>query len=324
MEKLRIAIIGAGAHARDQHYPALSRAAEIDLVAACDLLPEKVEEVRRFYAIPAAYTDYREMIEKERPDGVVIVLAPMALTPVALDCLDLGCHLMIEKPPGCTFAEARQILKRAEANGRKVMVSMNRRFMPVVRALRATARDRGLVYCAATYNKDGFVGRKWTWPSSLPVADSIHLVDLMRFVGGEVAEVRALAARQDAEFGNSHGALLRFESGAMGTVHTHHCVGARVHRFEIHARGLSAYLDVGDTHSPSGEVWVDGASVGLPVSEECPPEGVGIENALETRHFARYLAGEEEGESELADVIESVRLAEAIAAGYEGPLATRP
>ena len=70
----RIAIIGAGSHARDQHYPALRSIEEINLCAACDLVPKKLEEVRRLYDIPAGYTDYRQMIEKEAPDGVVIVM----------------------------------------------------------------------------------------------------------------------------------------------------------------------------------------------------------------------------------------------------------
>lgn len=317
----RIAIIGAGAHAKDQHYPALHHIDGIDLCSACDLVPEKLAEVRERYEIPSGYTDYRKMIERESPDGVVVVMRPMEMVEVVLGCLDLGVDLLIEKPPGCNPSEARQILERAEAKGRKVMVSLNRRFMPLVRWLRDQAQERQLVYCSATYNKDGFFKDKWSWPSSLPVADSIHLIDLVRFVGGEVTEVFASAAQRDAQFTNSHSAAAVYESGATAAISTHHCVGFRVHRFEVHAQGLSAYLDVGDTRSPSCELFVDGEAVDPPQFTEDLPSAVGIENYYETLHFARVLAGEAECEAGLADVIESVKLAEAVATGYRGKLA---
>lgn len=315
----RIAIIGAGSHAKDQHYPALRYTDEIDLCAACDLDEAKLDHVRTEYSIPAVYTDYRRMIEQEAPDGVVVVMRPMDMTDVVLGCLDMGVHLMIEKPPGCTLADAERIAERAAARGCRVMVSLNRRFMPLVRKLREDARERGVVYCSATYNKDGFTGSKWQWPSSLPLADSIHLIDLMRFVAGDVAEVFAHAAARDAEFTNAHSAALVFECGASGTVNTHHCVGARVHRFEVHAQGLSAYLDVGDPHQPSCELFLDGKPADPPPHEDLglPPD-LGVENYYETLHFARYAAGEEPPECELAEVIETVRLCEAIASGFRG------
>jgi virulence factor len=262
------------------------------------------------------------MIEKEAPDGVVIVMRPMELVEVALGCLDLGVHIMIEKPPGCTSRESQQILDRAAQKDRKVMVSMNRRFMPLVRALKAMAVDRGLVYCSATYNKDGFFKGKWTWPSSLPVADSVHLVDLMRFVGGEVRRVYAASGKRDAEFTNTHCAMVVYESGAPGVINTHHCVGARVHRFEVHAKNMSAYMDIGDTHHPSCELWLDGKKAEPPAAEERVPQGVGIENYYETRHFARCIAGIEAAEADLSDVIKSVRLAEALVAGFCGEMRT--
>jgi predicted dehydrogenase len=320
MRTKRIAIIGAGGHARDQHYPALRHIDETQLCAACDLIPQRLEEVRRLYDIPAGYTNYREMIEKEAPDGVVVVLRPMEMVDVALGCLDLKANLMIEKPPGCNSQEAQRILDRAREKGCKVMVSLNRRFMPMVRALKDMAREKGLVHCSATYNKDGFFKGKWTWPGSLPVCDSIHLIDLMRFVGGEVAKIYAVSAMRRAEFTNTHSAMIVYESGAMGTINTHHCVGGRVHRFEIHSHSMSAYVDVGDTHNPACDLWLDGKRAEVPSFEMRLPAKVGIENYYETRHFARFVAGEEEGEATLADAIQSVRLAEAVAAGFRGKM----
>ena len=320
MKKKRIAIIGAGGHARGQHYPSLAHIDEIDFCAACDLIPEKLQEVREMYDIPAGYSDYREMIEKEAPDGVVIVMRPMEMLDVIMGCLDMGANIMIEKPPACSLADTQRILDRAGQKGCKVMVSLNRRFMPLARRVKDMALERGLVYCSAMYNKPGFFGDKWDWPVSLPACDSIHLIDLIRFVGGDVAEVYSTSERRNAEFTNSHSATLVYESGAMGTINTHHCVGARVHRFEVHAYDMSAYMDVGDTCAPSCELWLDGEQAEAPTLTKDLPDNVGLDNYHETLHFARFVVGEEDGEAELADAIESTRLAEAISAGYRGEL----
>jgi len=318
MRKKRIAIIGAGGHAKGQHYPSLAYADEIELCAACDLAPEKLEEVRKPYDIPAVYTDYREMIDKERPEGIVVVMTPMDLTGVVLGCLEMGQHVMIEKPPGCNSGEAQQMLDLAQQNDCKIMVSMNRRFMPLVRKIKEMAQERGLVYCSATYNKAGFFTGKWNWPASLPVADAIHLIDLTRFVCGEVTEVHAATAKRDAEYTNSCCGTVVFESGAWASINNHQCVGARVHRFEVHTLNLSAYMDVGATAAPSCELWLDNEKAVTPDCAVEVPDGVGSDNYFETLHFARWVAGEEEGEAALSDVIKSVKLAEALESGYRG------
>jgi predicted dehydrogenase len=243
-----------------------------------------------------------------------------------LGCIERGVHVMIEKPPGCTSEEAARILDTALENHCKVMVSMNRRFIPLIRWARQTAAGRGgVVHCSVTYNKAGFVGEQWRWPSYVPVADGIHLLDLLRFMCGPVVEVYACSNRHKADYVNSCSALVVFESGALGSANNHQCVGGRVQRLEVHAEGMSAYFDIGDTTAPRCELFVEGRSEEPPSVEfdSLPtgvPVGVGIDAYLETRHFARWIAGEEEGESDLADVIDSVRLAEAVAVGYRGKM----
>ncbi|HJN17840.1 MAG TPA: Gfo/Idh/MocA family oxidoreductase [Armatimonadota bacterium] len=316
----RLAIVGAGNHARDQHYPPMRTIDEIDLCAACDLDAEKLERVKAEYGVPATYTDYRVMIEAESPDAVVLVMRPMEMLEVALGCLDMGQHIMIEKPPGCSVADAEAILERSREAGCKVMVSVNRRFIPLIRDLKAMASERGVVQISSTYNKAGFTGDAWNWPAPLILADSIHNVDLMRWVGGDVAEVFSASAARDAEYKNAHSATVVYESGASGTINSHLCVGERVHQFEIHAMGMSAYLNVGDTRAPSCELYLDGERADPPTYEVDLPDDVGIENYYETLHFARWIAGDDVGEADLADVLDSVRLAEAISNGYRGPM----
>lgn len=323
--KPRIAVIGAGRHATKFHYPALSALEEAELCAACDIDQERLDQVTDTFGISAGYTDFRQMISKEKPDGVVIVMLPIPMVDIALACIEMGQNVLIEKPPGSTSADAQQMLDAAHAQGCKAMVSMDRRFIPLVNQIRSMTAERGgALHCAATYNKAGFTGNAWTWPSYLTVADGIHMIDLMVYLCGDVKEVYAVSQRYDAEFVNTCSALVAFESGAMGSANNHQCVGGRVQKLEVHAPGLSAYLDLATFNAATGELWLDNRKAELPESEEHIPEGV-VEGAyLEARHFARWIAGEEEALADLSDVVRSVRLCEAMAAGYQGPMNAFP
>jgi predicted dehydrogenase len=321
MKRTRIAIIGAGNHARQQHYPPLAQLPDVELCAACDLVQDKLDVVDREFSVPRCYTDCMEMIRRERPDGVVIVTPPALTRNLAVACIEAGQHVMIEKPPGCDSLEAQEILDAATAHGRKVMVSMNRRFMPAIGRLLSLAEERGgVTSCSATYNKSGFTGTR-QYPAELTVVDAIHLVDLLCCVGGRVEQVHALSAKRDAEYANSCSAVMQFANGCFATLNNHQCVGGRVQRFEVHALGMSAYLDVADPAAPKCDLFLAGEPAELHCDVPDPPSGVLLDNWCETAHFARWLRGEEAARSELAAVIESVRAAEAIAAGYCGPMA---
>lgn len=108
MPTVRVGFIGAGNMANAVHYPSVADIPEAMLWAICDLNEERLHRTADKYAVPKErrYTDYRRMLEREPLDAIYVIMPPMGLCPIVLDCLKAGKHVFIEKPPGCNADEA--------------------------------------------------------------------------------------------------------------------------------------------------------------------------------------------------------------------------
>ena len=140
MRSLRTAIIGCGAHARSVHGPSLMRCASeragVHLAAACDLDAARAERFAREFGFAAAYADIDRMLEREKPDALLLVVPPEKTCDVACRMLERGIPLLMEKPPGMDEAETDRMIAAADRGRAPHMVAVNRRFMPLVRALK--------------------------------------------------------------------------------------------------------------------------------------------------------------------------------------------
>ncbi|MBQ3087949.1 MAG: Gfo/Idh/MocA family oxidoreductase [Clostridia bacterium] len=128
MEKLRICSIGLGGMGR-HHTRAHKELGLTEIVAFCDIIPERAEMMRDEYFPDAkVYTDYREMIEKENPDAVDIATPNYLHSPMAVFALEHGCHVFCEKPDAVSVAEAEKMRDAAEKAGKILMVMRNNRY----------------------------------------------------------------------------------------------------------------------------------------------------------------------------------------------------
>ena len=108
-EGVKVAMIGAGGRARSAHYPSLRDMADVAIVAVCDLNEARMNQVAEEYGIPAQYTDYAAMIEREKPDVVYAIMPPQHVYDLAANIMEMGVHLVIEKPPAVTTEQANQM-----------------------------------------------------------------------------------------------------------------------------------------------------------------------------------------------------------------------
>lgn len=122
MPKARIAVIGTGWWATTAHLPALAANPDAELVAICDQRSDLLERVADRFHAPKSYTDYREMLQKERPDGVVISVWAAAHFEVARECLKRGLHVLVEKPLVLEAKHARDLVELARAQERELIV----------------------------------------------------------------------------------------------------------------------------------------------------------------------------------------------------------
>ena len=135
---VRLALIGAGNHSGLNHAPALGKYAAdhpdlLELAVVCDLDRSKAESFAVSYGFKSVYTDYRKMLEEKNLDGCVCVMPIALIADLAEDLRRRKMPTTVEKPMGETLAEVDRLLATARETGTPNMVSVNRRFEPLLR-----------------------------------------------------------------------------------------------------------------------------------------------------------------------------------------------
>jgi len=128
MDKIGIAIIGAGEIAQNLHLPIYNKHKNVEVIAVCDKVKTRARLVAEKYGIEYSYSKVEDIIRNDDIKAVSICTSTDAHTEVAIQCLEGGKHVLIEKPVARTMKEAEQINKASVKSGMKAMVAMNQRF----------------------------------------------------------------------------------------------------------------------------------------------------------------------------------------------------
>lgn len=221
---LRIGIVGSGRIAR-AHAGILRQVPQARVQAVCDVDAPRARALADHVGA-RAYGSHRDLLAHEDVDAVLVCTPTRTHAEIALDVLSAGKHLFVEKPLAFGEEEAQQVHEAAAKAGRIAAVGHQWRYLRGVERVREIVGNQPISLFAGTYY--------WTWPLVGWIADkeqgggqvmdqAIHLVDLARYVGGEVARVYArytLQARKEQGFPNwdASGAVLSFRSGAVMTL----------------------------------------------------------------------------------------------------------
>ena len=135
-EPLRVGVVGGGFIAQAVHLPLLRELPDLFSLRALAEPSRRVREsLAARHAIPHVHADHRALLDAGGLDAV-LVCAPDGLHgPVALDALDAGLHVLVEKPLCLSAAGAERIAERAAAADRVVQVGYMKRFAPAYEAL---------------------------------------------------------------------------------------------------------------------------------------------------------------------------------------------
>jgi predicted dehydrogenase len=120
--RARIGVIGAGWWAAVNHLPVLRANADCEIVAVNRLGARELAELQRKFLVPLGFEDYRAMLDRVPMDGVVISSPHVLHHEHAIAALAKGCHLLVEKPLTTTAADARDLVAKAYAAGKQVIV----------------------------------------------------------------------------------------------------------------------------------------------------------------------------------------------------------
>jgi predicted dehydrogenase len=129
-DKARIGVIGTGWWATQAHLPALKKNADADLVAIADLRPDVLAKAAAAYEVDKTYTDYIEMIDQEKLDGVIIPVHHVAHYEIARTCLEHNLHIMLEKPMVLQATHARELTELAHERQRQLIVGYPWHYTP--------------------------------------------------------------------------------------------------------------------------------------------------------------------------------------------------
>lgn len=130
MSDVRIGVIGCGGIANGKHMPALHRLGSVEMVAFCDIVPERATEAAAKYGVAGAtvYENYTELLEKEKLDIVHICTPNSSHSEIAIAAMESGLHVMTEKPMAKTADDARAMVATSKKTGKKLSVGYQSRF----------------------------------------------------------------------------------------------------------------------------------------------------------------------------------------------------
>ncbi len=137
MDKVKIGVIGLGGVAQLVHLPNLAKISGADLTAVAEVNKNRLLTISDKFHVKEKYISYKEMLEKSEIDAVIIATPTSTHTEIAIDCLNAGKDVLVEKPLARTYAEAKKIVDAAKKNKKKIMVGMNLRYRPDTMLLRS-------------------------------------------------------------------------------------------------------------------------------------------------------------------------------------------
>ena len=262
---IRAAVIGCGSRGRGE-LRTLSTIDDVELVAVCDPVPESLAQAGDEFGVEARYASIESMLDAGGIDAAFVTTPAHLNAPSALPCLEAGIDTLLEKPPGLHVEETMQLREAAAGSGARAMVGWQRRFNPFIVEARRLIEERGpIVQLGGEFHKG--IMRFEQNPRFAEIVRErmlmetpIHAIDTVRsLAGSDVAEVHSSVQRRFSKYNDVHAALVVFENGCVAQISANCTTDARLERYEIHGRGISAFLEGVD----SGTVVSDGETMEL-------------------------------------------------------------
>lgn len=238
-DKLRVGVIGAGYVASNNFFPVFPRCDDVELVGIMTNNMEGAQKAQRLCGAQNAVASLEDLVKLDL--DCAFVLTPKAVHTEQISfLLNEGIDVYSEKPMATTLKDAARMVELSEKTGRKLMIGFNRRYAPVCQRAKEVYTD---------ILPDVIIGQK-NRPATeyhATLENAIHIVDLMRFYGGEVKDVHAISKFTDPDYETFTTAQLLFENGASGMLIADRSSGQWEESIEIHGGNRSVLIKMPDT-----------------------------------------------------------------------------
>ena len=245
MSKLKHVIIGVGAGVLGMHRPALELD-RVELVGVTDVNKDlgqhRADEFKCLF-----FADHLELLQTTKPD-IAVILAPHPLhMPLAIDAMRSGAHVLVEKPMAVEISEADKMIAVAQQTGKHLVVNFQQRFRPEIQKaqqLLSSGQLGRLQHVDMLVNwfrpKAYFQSSPWraTWRGEgggVLMNQAPHNLDVICYLLGMPRRLSAWTRTNlhAIEVEDTVQAMLEWESGCLGSLHTSTAEAGREERLEI-------------------------------------------------------------------------------------------
>lgn len=271
---MKYALIGCGRIATN--HIAAAKSNNLELIAVCDVLPDAMESLLAKHNIEndksiARYTDYRQLLA-EHPDLDLVGIATESgkHAYIALDCIDVGVNIIIEKPIAMSMRDADEIIQRSRERKIKVSACHQNRFNLAIQHVRKALDagrfgrlSHGSIHVRWNRTRSYYDQAKWrgTWAQDggCLMNQCIHGIDLLQWMmGGDAVEVYG-ATRQRfhnwLEAEDVGMAVVKFASGAIATIEGTVNVYPKNLEETLYIFGETGTIKVGGTSTNNLDIW---------------------------------------------------------------------
>ena len=270
---MKYALIGCGRIAVNHIKAALNN--KFDIVAVCDVLPEKMELLLEKYELQndpsiARHIDYKEMLNKHpEVDLIAIATESGEHAKIALDCIDAKKNVVIEKPIAMSMSDANEIVNRAKEKGVKVSACHQNRFNVAVQKTRAALEagrfgemSHGSIHVRWNRDRNYYEQASWrgTWAQDggCLMNQCIHGIDLLRWMMGEPVEVFAQTRQRFHNYLEAEDvgmACVKFADGSLATIEGTTNVYPKNLEECLYLFGEKGTVKIGGTSTNDIDVW---------------------------------------------------------------------
>lgn len=270
---MKYALIGCGRIAVNHIKAALNN--KFDIVAVCDVLPEKMELLLEKYELQndlsiARYIDYKEMLNKHpEVDLIAVATESGEHAKIALDCIDAKKNVVIEKPIAMSMSDANEIVNRAKEKGVKVSACHQNRFNVAVQKTRAALEagrfgemSHGSIHVRWNRDRNYYEQASWrgTWAQDggCLMNQCIHGIDLLRWMMGEPVEVFAQTRQRFHNYLEAEDvgmACVKFADGSLATIEGTTNVYPKNLEECLYLFGEKGTVKIGGTSTNDIDVW---------------------------------------------------------------------
>ena len=248
-ETLKVAVIGGG-HIAQQHLPVLVDLPQTEVTTLVDADAQTLQETADRFAIPQRLSSHTDLLGKDPPDAVFVLVSVLHVPEVAAACIRAGIPTFLEKPPGLYTAQTRQLAELARQHKTLAMVGVNRRFYSTLLRGRELLLEAGPVRSILVEAHEDLqrirenpkfpdeVTRRWS------AANGVHALDLLRFFGGDVGHIAATHHLVEGPMPDCCTATIEFSGGAIGRA-LMDWFAPGGHRFEVRGTGTTLTGDAG-------------------------------------------------------------------------------